>query len=243
MPATRSKATANGSSVTGNSKQILDNRTLNYDHSQNKEYWKTVLIICTFGLIIVVIIASVLGTQLSKSGKDFSPAPSSTPIPPTSGQKEPPFLSPPSSLSSSASSLPPSTSSTSSSTPSRTPSTSTPRSPTFTQGPSSTSSLLSLVSLPPLTQPPTATQDAKLTGLLPGEPCANDVDCFPNVCYRNTDQSTKTCCGTNIWGCPGATCTDYNDCLDPYGCKTESKICCGSPPYTILSGPTCYSAT
>ncbi|KAI1207548.1 uncharacterized protein F4807DRAFT_469336 [Annulohypoxylon truncatum] len=75
MSATSAKASAVGSKVEGHSKQILDNHTWTSIKKINNEYWKTVLILSILTLVLVAIVAGVLATQLSKSGKDSSSAP------------------------------------------------------------------------------------------------------------------------------------------------------------------------
>lgn len=37
------------------------------------------------------------------------------------------------------------------------------------------------------------------------------------------------CAGTScFWGCPGAYCTNYSGCADPYNCATAQSTCCSS---------------
>jgi hypothetical protein len=75
-----------------------------------------------------------------------------------------------------------------------------------------------------------------------GAQCTADSQCKqPNVCL--TGPQTTKCCETDIAGCPGSPCSDFNDCGSPYGCEVSIGKCCGYPPYTILSGSTCFSSS
>ncbi|KAE9363803.1 hypothetical protein N431DRAFT_118291 [Stipitochalara longipes BDJ] len=78
----------------------------------------------------------------------------------------------------------------------------------------------------------------------PGAPCTNNDQCIaPNICYTSTAASKAFCCGTTVLGCPGASCSMYQDCLDPYGCVSEVGTCCGWGPTTVLVGTTCYTSS
>ncbi|KAI1087604.1 hypothetical protein F5B19DRAFT_475045 [Rostrohypoxylon terebratum] len=237
MTITSTKSSADGSTIGGNGKQILYNRILTF----NAEYWKTVLVLSITLIIIVATVTGVLVTQIPRLITNDS---SSDPE-----QSRQSFQSSSSAWSVSLASSPPSHRTSSSASPSFTQLSL--DSTTSAKNGASPSTLISTSSTsfksPTTTTTPTITPTTSLNGmknLSPGQPCTNDNDCqAPNICYSDTSINQKTCCGTEIWGCPGASCSNYEDCLDPYGCVVEIGKCCGYPPYTIQVPTTCYTAS
>ncbi|KAK3937452.1 hypothetical protein QBC46DRAFT_416200, partial [Diplogelasinospora grovesii] len=109
--------------------------------------------------------------------------------------------------------------------------------------PSSTRAADSTTLLLPSTTPrviqstPPATDNLRSTSDEPSSPStATITDMATTTTQAQPCQYGCINQATCVWGCPGATCRDYNDCADPYPCDSAKSTCCNTG---CFSGWTC----